>query len=299
MRIAITGSSGFVGTELRRAMADAGHDVTRVVRQPQRPRRRGFAYWNPATGEVDEASLEGHDVVIHLAGASLFRPWTAKQKEAIRRSRVQGTQLLSSALAGLATPPSLLLSASAVGYYGNHPADEPLFEEDPGGEGFLPRVVRGWEAATEPAEVGGIRVVHLRFGLVLSPKGGLLGTVLPLFRLGLGGVVGSGRQAWSWVALPDVERIVAHVIATPSIQGPVNVTAPGAVSAAEFSRTLGRVLHRPVPFRIPRALAALVPGDMAEELALASARAVPRRLEQSGYAFQYPSLEPALRALLA
>lgn len=299
MKIAITGSSGLVGSELREALKADGHDITRVVRDRERARRRGFAFWNPDGGEVDERGLEGHDVVIHLAGANLFSPWTRKHREAIRRSRVQGTQLLSSALAGLASPPAVLLSASALGYYGDRSPDEPLTESAAGGDGFLSRVVRGWEAATEPAEVGGIRVVHLRFGVIMSPEGGLLGTVLPLFRLGLGGIVGSGDQVWSWVARPELPHIVRHLIETNSIAGPVNVSAPEAVTAAEFSRTLGRVVNRPVLFRIPASLARIAPGEMADELALSSARVVPRRLLESGYAFRHPAFEPALRSLLA
>lgn len=298
MKIAITGSSGLVGSELHASLGADGHELTRLVRDRDRARRPGHAYWDADSGDIDEAALEGHDVVIHLAGASIFRPWTPRQKEAIRRSRVQGTQLLSSALAGLSRPPSLLLSASGMNYYGSRPPQDRVVEEDPPGDGFLAGVVRGWEAATEPAEVVGIRVVHMRFGLVLSPEGGVLGTMLPAFRLGLGAVVGTGEQAWSWVALPEIPRIVRHLIATPSIRGPVNFAAPGVVTAEEFSRGLGRVLHRPVALRIPRPIVSLVPGGMGEELGLISVHMVPRRLEQSGYTFQHAAFEPTLRALL-
>lgn len=298
MRIAITGSSGLVGTALREDLAARGHAITRVLRDPESRGRRGTAYWNPDSGEVDEASLEDHDVVIHLAGTSLFVPWTRRRREVIRRSRVQGTQILSAALAGLSRPPSLLLCASGVGIYGDR-GDAPLTEDTPAGDGFLPRLVRSWEAAAEPAEVAGIRVVPMRFGMVLSPDGGMLGTVLPLFRFGVGGTVGPGDQVWSWIALPEMQEIVAHVIATPSLQGPVNVATPNAITAREFSHTLGRVLRRPVPFHVPRAIAARVGGGMLRELAVASARAVPERLERSGYSFRYPLLEPTLRTLLA
>ena len=299
MKVAISGASGLVGSELSAALRDDGHAITRIVRKRERARKSGVAYWNPDEGEVDEDALEGHDVVIHLAGESLFGIWTKRRKEAIRRSRVQGTQLLSAALAGLSRPPSLLITASAVGIYGSKPPDQPLTEDAPEGEGFLPRVVRGWEAASEPAEVAGIRVARLRFGLVLSKKGGLLGTMLPPFRLGLGAVVGPGDQAWSWIALPEIARVVRHVIATPGLHGAINTAAPNAVSAREFSHTLGRVLHRPVPLHIPRAVVELAPGGMGRELATASARAVPDRLTRSGYSFEWPLLEPALRALLA
>lgn len=298
MKIAITGSTGLVGSALADALRADGHAITRVVRQRERARKAGVAYWNPDRGEVDEASLEGHDAIIHLAGESLFGLWTRRRKEAIRRSRVQGTQLLASALAGLERPPSVLLTASAIGYYGDHPPEEVLDETTPGAGGFLPGVVRAWEAATEPADVAGIRTVQLRFGLVLARGGGIVGTMLPAFRAGLGAIVGPGDQAWSWVALPEIPRIVAHVLASPSIAGPVNVTAPGAVSAAQFSRTLGRVLRRPVLLKIPGFVVTRLPGGMGRELAAASARVIPRKLEESGYRFAFPELESALREIL-
>lgn len=296
MRIAITGASGLVGSELVNELG-ADHAITRLVRRRDRA-KRDAAYWNPDTGEIDTAALEGHDVVLHLAGESLFGLWTARRKDAIRRSRVQGTQLLASALAALERPPALLVTASAVGIYGDRPPDEPLDEDSAGGTGFLAGVVRGWEAATEPAEVAGIRTVHLRLGLVISEKGGIVKTMAPAFRLGLGAVVGPGTQAWSWVALPELPRIVRHVMATDSLRGPVNATAPGAVSAAEFSRALGDALHRPVPLHVPSALVRLAPGGMGRELATASARVLPVKLLATGFDFAYPSLLPALRRLL-
>ena len=298
MRIAISGSSGLVGSALVDALSADGHEITRIVRDRARARKPRTAYWNPELGEVDEDALEGHDVVIHPAGESLFVPWTPKRKEAIRRSRVVGTQLLSAALAGLAKPPSLLLSGSAIGFYGDRPNDERLVEADAGGDGFLPRVVRAWEAATEPADVAGIRVVHMRLGLVMAREGGMLATISPPFRFGLGGIPGSGDQVWSWVALPEIPRIVRHLIATASIRGPVNVVAPHAVTAREFTRTLGRVLRRPVLIRVPAPLFALAPGGMGRELVLASSRVAPARLEESGYEFAHPRFEPMLRELL-
>ena len=296
MRIAISGSGGLVGAELVRSLG-ADHLITRIVRRRQRG-RKNVAYWTPTTGEVDEAALEGHDVVIHLAGESLFGVWTRKRKEAIRRSRVQGTQLLASALAGLEKPPALLITASAVGYYGDRPEAQPLTETASGGEGFLAGVVRGWEAATEPAEVAGIRVVHLRFGLIVTEKGGIIGKMLPPARLGLGAVVGPGDQIWSWIALPEVPGIVRYVIANETLRGPVNAVAPNPVSSREFSHTLGRVLHRPTPFHAPAFLVSLAPGGMGRELMMASARVVPEKLLTSGYRFRHPQLEPTLRQLL-
>jgi len=298
MRIAISGSGGLVGSALRDALAADGHAITAIVRTRQRT-RRPTAYWNPEAGEVDEGALEEHDVVIHLAGESLFGVWTRRRKEAIRRSRVHGTQLLAAAIAGLRRPPRLLITASAVGYYGDRPADEPLDEETPGGTGFLAGVVRGWEAANEPADVAGVRTVQLRFGLVLAREGGMLGKMLPPFRLGLGAVVGPGDQVWSWIALPEIAHIVRHVMDVPSLRGPINTTAPNAVTSREFSRTLGRVLRRPVALHVPRFVVALAPGGMGRELALSSARVVPARLHASGYTFRHPELEPALRSLLA
>jgi uncharacterized protein (TIGR01777 family) len=299
MKIAISGSSGLVGSALKESLAADGHTITPIVRRRPRGRRAAAgAYWNPDTGDVDEDSLEAHDVVIHLAGESLFGVWTTRRKEAIRRSRVQGTQLLASALAGLRKPPTLLITASAVGYYGDR-SGEQLDESASGAQGFLAGVVRGWEAANEQAEVAGVRTVQLRFGLVIAREGGIVGTMLPAFRLGLGAVVGPGDQVWSWIARTEIPHIVRHVIATPSLRGPVNATAPHAVTSREFSQTLGRVLHRPVPLYIPRFVVALAPGGLGRELALASADVAPARLLASGYRFQHPRLEPALSELLA
>lgn len=297
MRVAITGSSGLVGSALRRHFEANGHDVTPVTRRRDRAGKKA-AYWNPDAVEMDERAFEGHDVVIHLAGESLFGVWTPKRKERIRRSRVQGTQLLAAGLASLDRRPQVLISASGVNYYAAQPAGVRLDESAPTGAGFLAGVVRGWEAAAEPAEVAGIRTVQLRFGLVLAREGGILQKMLPPFRLGLGAVVGPGDQAWSWVALPEIPHVVQHVIETPALRGGVNTTAPNAVTAREFSETLGRVLHRPVPLHIPAAVVARLPGGMGRELAIQSTNVVPKRLVDSGYRFRFPDLEPALRHLL-
>ena len=195
-------------------------------------------------------------------------------------------------------PPALLITASAVGIYGDRLPEQKVDESASGGSGFLAGVVRGWEAATEPADVAGIRVAHLRFGLVISERGGIVKAMLPAFRLGLGAVVGPGSQAWSWIALHELPHIVRHVIANDTLRGPVNTTAPEAVTSAEFSRALGRALHRPVLLHIPAALVRLAPGGMGEELAIASARVEPAKLIASGYAFRHPVLEPELRRIL-
>ena len=297
MKIAISGARGLVGSELAQELG-RDHTITRLVRRRDRG-RKNVAYWNPESGEVDDHALEGHDVVIHLAGESLFGVWTQKRKDAIRRSRVHGTQLLASVLAGLTRPPSLFVTASAVGFYGDRPPNEPLTESSPGADGFLAGVVRGWEAAAEPAEVAGIRTVQLRFGLVISERGGIIKTMLPSFRLALGAVVGPGSQAWSWVALPEIPHIVRHVIAHSELRGPVNVTAPNTVTSAEFSHALGSAIHRPVPLHIPARVVTLAPGGMGRELAIASARVVPDKLLRSGYTFHHPDLEPTLREMLA
>lgn len=296
MRIAITGASGLVGSALRRHFEHDGHSVTPVTRR--RERSDGAAYWNPDAGEMDESAFEGHDVVIHLAGESLFGVWTPGRKRRIRRSRVDGTRMLAAGLASLTRPPRVMISASGVNYYAPRPASVELDEDAPRGDGFLADVVRGWEGGAEPAQRAGIRTVQLRFGLVLSREGGIVQKMLPPFRLGLGAVVGPGDQAWSWIALADIPPIVRHVIDTQALSGGVNATAPHAVTAREFSHTLGRVLNRPVPLHVPAAAVALLPGGMGRELAIQSTNVVPRRLLESGYRFRFTHLEPALRHLL-
>lgn len=299
MRVAITGASGLIGQALSASLEHDGHTVTRVTRDPERSRRtRDTIHWNPREGSIDRAGLEGHDVVIHLAAENLFGVWTRAKRERIRNSRVQGTQLLAAALAALDSPPALLIAASAMGYYGDRPPDEPLDESAAPGHNFTADVVRQWEAAAQPAETAGIRVAHLRMGLVLSADGGVLRLLLPLFRLGLGGVPGSGRQVWSWIALPDVPPVVRRIMDDDTLRGPVNVAAPNPVSAREFSETLGRVLHRPVLLRVPAPLLSLTPGHMGREMALVSSRMVPAKLQQRGHVFQHPHYEPALRAVL-
>jgi uncharacterized protein (TIGR01777 family) len=238
--------------------------------------------------------------VVHLAGESIASRWTAARKARIRESRVRGTRLLSQALARLDAPPRVLISASAIGIYGNR-GDELLTEDSPSGEtnrDFLVAVCREWEAAADPARAAGVRVVHPRLGIVLSPEGGALGKLLPPFRLGLGGHQGNGRQWMSWIAIDDAVGVLLHLLNHLEINGPVNVTAPEPVINREFTRVLGRVLGRPTPFPVPAAALRLALGEMANSTILASARGAPSKLLQAGYRFEHPVLEPALRHVL-
>ncbi len=298
MRVAITGSTGLVGSEVVEHLSAGGHEVVRVVRRAPAPGEKAVR-WDPASGEVDAAGLEGFDAVIHLAGENIGSGrWTAARKVAIRDTRVNGTRLLCETLARLDRPPKTLVCASAVGYYGDR-GEETLTEGSPPGTGFLAEVCREWEAASAPAARKGIRVVALRFGMVLSPKGGALPRMLPLFRAGLGGVIGDGRQYVGWVALDDLPRIILHALQRGGLSGPVNAVAPRPVTNREFTGVLGRSLSRPTPLPVPAfALRLAVGREMADALVLASARVVPRRLEETGYRFRFPELGGALRHLL-
>lgn len=298
MRVAVSGSTGLVGSEVVTVLSAGGHDVVRLVRRVPAPGEKAVR-WDPERREVDAAGLEGFDAVVHLAGENVGSGrWTAARKAAIRDSRVKGTRLLCEALAGLARPPETLVCASAVGYYGDR-GEEVLTEESPPGAGFLPDVSREWEAASGAASRKGIRVVTLRIGMVISPKGGALARMLPLFRAGLGGVIGGGRQYVSWVALDDLPNIILHTLQRGDLRGPVNAVAPRPVTNREFAEALGKALSRPTPLPVPAfALRLAVGGEMADALLLSSARVVPKRLIDSGYAFLSPELEPALRRLL-
>jgi len=297
MNILVTGASGMIGTALTSSLTASGHEVTRLVRAQPKPGEKAIR-WNPMAGIIEASALEGMDAVVHLAGENIAERWTAAKKVKIRDSRVKGTQLLCETLARLTSPPKVLVSASAVGYYGDR-GEETLTEDSPPGRGFLPEVCRAWEAATEPARQHGIRVVQLRLGVVLSAAGGALAKMLPPFRLGLGGVLGSGRQYMSWIALDDAVGAMQHAIATDSLQGPTNAVAPRAVTNQEFTKTLGKVLGRPTAIPLPAFAARLMFGEMADELLLASARVQPTKLLASGYQFRYPELEAALRHVLA
>lgn len=292
LRIAVSGASGLIGSALVPFLTTGGHDVLRMVRT--RTDAEDAIYWNPETGAIEAEKLEGLDAVIHLAGEPVYAlRWTEAKKRRILRSRAVGTRLIAEALARLEHPPRLLLSASAIGYYGDRGADV-LDEAAPPGAGFLAEVCRAWEAAAVPAAGAGIRTALLRIGVVLSPRGGPLGLLLPWFRLGLGGRVGSGAQYLSWIALDDVLGALYHLLWT-DLDGPVNLTAPVPVPMRDFTRTLAHVLRRPAAVRVPAPVARAAAGEIADDVLLASTRAVPARLQQSGYAFLFSDLEAALR----
>lgn len=297
MDVLVTGASGLVGSALVPFLTAGGHHVTRLVRSTPRP-GAAEVRWDPAAGSVATPGLEGMDAVVHLAGENLATGrWTPEKKASIRASRVQGTQVLCAALAQLARPPRVLVSASAIGYYGDRGA-EVLHEGSRPGTDFLAQVCRDWEAATESAIQRGIRVVRLRIGIVLSPAGGALAKMLGPFTMGVGGVIGTGQQYMSWIALDDLVGAIHHALVTTALQGPVNAVAPQAVTNRTFTRTLGRVLRRPTLLPLPAFVARLAFGEMAEALLLASTRVEPSRLLETGYGFRYPELAGALRYLL-
>ncbi len=297
MRVFVTGASGLVGSALVPALARDGHEMWSMVRRAPNERGREVG-WNPASGVEQAHVLEGAGAVVHLAGESIAEGrWTDEKKRRIRESRVRGTRVLSEAIARLERPPQSLVCASAIGFYGDR-GDEILTEESAPGTGFLPEVCREWEAAADPARERGVRVVHLRLGVVFAERGGALEKMLTPFKLGVGGTIGSGRQYMSWITLDDVVGIVRHAITDERLIGPVNTVSPQPVTNLEFTKTLGHVLSRPTIFSVPAFAARLAFGEMADEALLASARVEPARLKQSGYAFQYPELEGALRHVL-
>lgn len=289
MKIAVTGATGLVGSALVPLLTESGHDVVTLHRPSQ---------WDPEKGTLNIDAMTGINALVHLAGENIAAGrWTQSQKARIRDSRVKGTRLIAENVAQMQNPPEVMVSASAIGYYGDR-GNEILREDSGPGTGFLPDVCRQWESATDSATRKGIRVVHLRTGIVLSEKGGALAKMLLPFRMGIGGKVGSGAQYWSWISLDDVCSAITHCIQATGLHGPVNLVSPSPVTNLEFTRSLGRVLHRPTIFPLPAFAARIVLGEMADALLLASARVEPTKLLGSRFVFRHKDLEAALEALL-
>src|SRR5688572_24780762 len=296
MKILISGSHGLVGKALIKSLTTDGHEIVRLVR-----RQAGTPEieWHPNEGRIDAQQLEGLNVVVHLAGENIAEGrWTADKKRAIRESRVKGTSLLSNALANLSQPPTLFLSASAIGYYGDR-GDELLTEKSAPGKGFLSEVCIEWENATKPAVQKGIRTVYTRFGIILDASGGALEKMLTPFRMGIGGRIGNGKQWVSWIALDDVVNGLKFLIDDKSTHGPVNFVSPIPVTNAEFTTTLGRVLSMPTLLPVPPSVVRIASGEMADALLLSGQKVAPHILQERGFSFTWPLLEPALRKILA
>ncbi|GGT25328.1 TIGR01777 family oxidoreductase [Streptomyces purpureus] len=292
-RIAVTGSSGLIGSALVRSLRADGHSVVRLVRRPARGGDE--VEWDPRRGHVDAAGLAGCDAVVHLAGAGVGeRRWTEAYKREIRDSRVLGTRAIARAAASLADPPKVLICGSALGYYGDT-GSRAVDEDAPAGDGFLPSVCVEWEAAAAPAEAAGIRVAYARTGLVVAREGGAWGRLFPVFRAGVGGRMGSGEQYWSFIALHDEVAALRHILDTDSLSGPVNLTGPEPVTNREVTAAMGRVLRRPTLFTIPPFALRLALGDFAQDV-LGSQRVLPGRLLESGFSFAFPRIDDAIRA---
>jgi uncharacterized protein (TIGR01777 family) len=294
--VAVSGATGLIGTALVERLRARGHTVRRLLRS-SRDLRPGDALWAPARGAPTADALAGAEAIIHLAGEPVAHRWTAARMRAIRESRVQSTMQLAQAIQTLDPKPRVVLSVSAVGYYGDR-GDEPLDESSGPGDDFLATVCRDWEHAAAPVADAGVRLVVLRSGIVLSPNGGALKRLLPIFRLGGGGRLGSGRQWMSWISLDDHLRAMEHALHTESVRGPVNLVAPNSVTNAEFASTLGRVLSRPALVPVPAFAMELLYGEMARATLLAGQRVSPKMLSASAFEFAEPTLEGALRAEL-
>ncbi|MFF3020705.1 TIGR01777 family oxidoreductase [Streptomyces sp. NPDC057939] len=296
MRIAITGSSGLIGQALVQSLRSDGHDVVRFVRRA--PTAPDEARWDPAGGHVDPAGLAGCGAVVHLAGAGVGDSrWSAAYKREIRDSRVLGTAAIARAVAGLDSPPPVLVCGSAIGYYGDT-GDRAVDESAPAGQGFLPSVCVEWEAAASPARDAGVRTVFARTGLVVASEGGAWGKLFPVFRAGIGGRLGNGRQYWSFISMHDEIAALRHLIDTPDLSGPVNLTAPEPLTNREITAAMGRVLHRPTLFAVPAPALRIAIGEFSEDV-LGSQRVRPARLLESGFVFRHPGIDDSIRAALA
>ena len=297
MKILVTGSHGLIGQELVSRLTGAGHYVVRLVRgEPDRT--RGDIVWDPVAGSIERTRLKDIQAVVHLAGENILGLWSRGKKERIHKSRVVATEYLAEAIAGMTPRPQVFVSASAIGFYGDR-GDERLTESSASGQGFFPQLCREWEEATAIARSSGIRTVNLRIGLVLTPRGGMLGNILPPFKMGLGGTLGLGRHYMSWITLDDLVDAIVFAVEQEGLSGPVNATAPQPVTNREFTNTLARVLRRPAFLPVPSPLLKLLPGGMAREALLASARVEPDKLLRAGFKFNHADLEEALASMLA
>lgn len=299
MRIAITGASGLIGTAVSARLAGEGHAISRLVRSRSAAADRDAIYWDPARGEMDRAGLAGHHVVINLAGENIFGIWTRSKRRRMRRSRVEGTRLLAEAIAAMPAEarPALLINASALGYYGDRPPDEPVTEESAPADRFMARLVRDWEAATGPAAEAGVRVALMRMAPVMDMEGIPLRLMTLATRLGLGATLGAGDQPFPWVTRDEIAHVVAFLLGRPDLAGPVNVVGREQVTNREFADTLARVLNRPRFLRIPAPVIRLL-GELGDEL-LIGMRAIPAKLDAAGYAWRDPMLEPTLRRMVS
>lgn len=296
MKILISGSHGFIGSAVHKSLTRQGHSLLRLIRLRQIAKSDEI-FWNLPDGYIDHSKLAGLDAVVHLAGENILGRWNEKKKQAIYDSRVKGTGFLSQTLAAMEQKPRVLICASAIGYYGDRDEHE-CIESAGAGEGFLAGVCKDWEAATAPAAEAGIRVVNLRFGVVLGKEGGSLAKMLPAFKMGMGGPLGNGTQWISWVSIDDVTRAVAFAMERESLAGPVNVVSPHPVRNKEFAHTIGRALHRPEVVTVPKRMLKFMFGEMAEETLLASTRVLPHKLQLEEFQFQHPDLHTALEAIL-
>jgi len=301
MKIAITGSTGLVGGELVKYFTSKGHSVSRFARPSTN--RDGFKEdlieMDVTKGFIDLVKLDGHDVVINLAGANIAgQRWTPSYKDEILKSRTCVTTILSEGISRLDKPPKVFLSASAIGYYGPHSADCNVTESDEAGSDFLADVCNQWEKATESAQKAGVRTILMRIGAVLSSKGGALSKMLPVFKLGGGGYLGNGRQMFSWIALDELPRVMNFLIESHWVSGPVNLVSPNPMTNAEFTKAMGKALNRPTVLPLPSFMAKLMFGEMADSLLLNGAKVLPKKLLDNGYGFQYPDIASALKVSL-
>ncbi len=296
MRILISGSHGFIGSAVFESLQKGGHELLRLIR-PTQIARSDEIFWEPVSQFINQNKLKNIDAVIHLAGENIFGRWNEKKKQAIYDSRVIGTDFLCKTLAGLNPKPKVLLCASAIGFYGNR-GDAEMTESDSPGSSFLSQVCQDMETTTEFAAKAGIRVVNLRFGMVLGKEGGALAKMLPAFKMGMGGPLGDGQQWVSWISIADCLGVIDFAMANKKLSGPTNVTSPSPLRNKEFTQTIGKILHRPERVPVPKTMLHLMFGDFAEEALLSSTKALPEKLTLSGYKFQHPDLQSALNSIL-